>query len=88
MCLLQFRLKIFYCWIYLYKVSTCDLGLNKDEEAVMIEMVGKRYNQGRKEIRLTADRFPNRIENKRYLVCLLENLVREAKNLALKMHTM
>jgi len=55
------------------------LGLTKDEEAIFLEMVGKRYNQGRKEVKLTADRFPNRIENKRYLIVLLENLVTEAK---------
>ena len=60
------------------------MGLTKDEEAILLEMVGKRYNQGRKEIKLTADRFPNRIENKRYLIVLLENLVTEAKALCLQ----
>ena len=60
------------------------MGLTKDEEAILLEMVGKRYNQGRKEIKLTADRFPNRIENKRYLIVLLENLVTEAKELCLQ----
>ena len=59
-----------------------DLGLTKEEEAVVIAMVGTRYNQGRKEIKLTSDRFPNRIENKRYLVVLLENLLTEAKTLS------
>jgi hypothetical protein len=44
-------------------------------------MVGSRYNQGKREVRLTADRFPNRIENKRYLVVLLENLISETKKL-------
>ena len=44
-------------------------------------MVGTRYNVGKKEIKLTCERFPNRIENKRYLVLLLENLVRECKKL-------
>ena len=58
--------------------------MTKDEEAIFLEMVGKRYNQGRKEVKLTADRFPNRIENKRYLVVLLENLVIEAKELCLQ----
>ena len=42
-------------------------------------MVGTRYNVGKKEIKLTCERFPNRIENKRYLVLLLENLVRVRK---------
>jgi Mitochondrial ribosomal subunit protein len=58
-----------------------DLGLSKDEEAIFKEMIGKRYNQGRKEVRLTCNMFPNRIENKRYLITLLENLVAEAKRL-------
>ncbi len=44
-------------------------------------MVGSRYNVGKKEIKLTCERFPNRIENKRYLVLLLENLVGECKKL-------
>ena len=58
-----------------------DLGLTADEEGIMLEMVGKRYNQGRKEVKLTSNRFPNRIENKRYLVVLIENLVEEARRL-------
>jgi small subunit ribosomal protein S35 len=59
-----------------------DLGLAKDEQHVFIEMVGKRFNQGKKEVTLTADRFPNRIENKRYLIVVLENLVSESKRIA------
>lgn len=59
-----------------------DLGLAAEEEAIFKEMVGKRYNQGRKEVKLTCNSFPNRIENKRYLVTLLENLVAEARRLA------
>jgi hypothetical protein len=50
----------------------------------MIRMVGPRYNQGRHEIKLTASRFTNRVENKRYLVYLLEQLVAEAKELSLQ----
>jgi hypothetical protein len=44
-------------------------------------MVGKRYNVGRREVKLTAERFPNRIENKRYLILLLESLILESKKL-------
>ena len=44
-------------------------------------MVGPRYNQGKKQVKLTTDRFPNRIENKRYLIMLLENLLLETKNI-------
>jgi hypothetical protein len=44
--------------------------------------MNRRYNSGRNEITLVADRFPSRIENKRYLVLLLENLLAEARRLA------
>ena len=46
-------------------------------------MLAKRFNVGNREITLISERFPNRIENKRYLSYLIENLVREAKNLAI-----
>ena len=64
------------------KVFVKDLGLAPTEQDIFIEMVGKRYNQGRKEVTLTCDRFPNRVENKRFLVVLLENLVAESKKIA------
>ena len=54
------------------RVNVNDLGLTPPEIEVFIALVGPRYNQGRKEARLTCDRFPNRIENKRYLTIILE----------------
>lgn len=63
-------------------VKTADLGLNEEEVKIFIRMVGPRYNPGRREVKLTCKRFPNRIENKRFLVLTLENLVAEAKNLS------
>jgi hypothetical protein len=63
-------------------VKTADLGLNEEELKIFLRMVGPRYNQGRQELKLTCKRFPNRIENKRFLVLTLENLVAEAKNLS------
>lgn len=63
------------------KVSLADLGLSIEEQYIFIEMIGPRYNTGKREVSLTCDRFPNRIENKRYLVLLLENLIAEAKKL-------
>jgi hypothetical protein len=63
-------------------VKTADLGLNEEELKIFLVMVGPRYNQGRKEVKLTCKRFPNRIENKRFLVLTLENLLAEAKNLS------
>jgi hypothetical protein len=72
-------------WFFFFfpypQVFVRDLGLTADEEAIFLEMVGKRYNQGRKEVKLTSNRFSNRIENKRYLVVLIENLVEEARRL-------
>lgn len=65
------------------QVYISDLALTKEEEYILIRMLVKRYNTGRREIKLTSERFPNRIENKRYLVYLLENLVAEAKKLAI-----
>eukprot|EP01031_Cornospumella_fuschlensis_P034553 gene34553-41837_t len=62
-------------------VKIDDLGLSPEEKRVVIAMVGPRFNPGKKEIKLSADRFPNRIENKRYLTLQLENIVAEAKRL-------
>ena len=52
------------------------------EKDIFLEMVGKRYNTGKKEVRLTTDRFSNRLENKKYLTLLLERLIAESKKLA------
>jgi hypothetical protein len=59
-----------------------NLGLNEIEKQIFIRMVGRRYNVGKKEIKFTADRFANRIENKRFLIYQLERLVSECKSLA------
>ena len=59
------------------------MSLAKNEEYILIRMLAKRFNVGNREITLVSERFPNRIENKRYLSYLIENLVREAKNLAI-----
>lgn len=62
-------------------VSIDDLKLSPREAAIFIEMIGSRYNQGKREVRLISNRFPNRIENKRYLTYLLENLLNEARRI-------
>ena len=59
-----------------------DLKLSKWEEKILIEMVGKRFNVGRREITLITERFPNRIENKKYLIFLLEKLVSETRRIS------
>lgn len=63
-------------------VSDKDLGLNPLELKIYKRMVGDRYIGGRQETKFTCNYFPNRTENKRYLLVLLENLITEAKRLA------
>jgi hypothetical protein len=62
-------------------VCVDDLGLTDSQLPVFLHMVGQRYNVGNRTVKLTSDRFPNRIENKRYLVVVLENLLRETRRL-------
>ena len=64
-------------------VKVEDCGFQSDlEKDIFIEMVGKRYNTGKKAVRLTSNRFSNRVENKKYLTLLLERLIAESKKLA------
>ena len=70
--------------LFSYKVSMDDMQLTVGEQQILRRMVGPRYNTGNREIRLTSNRFPNRIENKKYLIFLLESLVKEAKALELQ----
>ena len=51
------------------------------EKEIFVRMVGKRLNVGNGELKLTADKFPNRMENRKYLIFLLENLISESKKL-------
>lgn len=44
-------------------------------------MVSTRFNTGRRQVKLVTNRFPNRLENKKYLVYLLEKLIAESKRL-------
>jgi hypothetical protein len=44
-------------------------------------MVGKRCNIGNRQLKLTCERFPNRSENKKYIIHELEMLIAEAKRL-------
>lgn len=60
-------------------VKMQDLGLTLEEEARLLVLVGPRYDRKKREIKLVSDRFPSRVENKRYLVYLLENLLLEAR---------
>ena len=63
------------------KVDLAHLHLSPNETKIFLEMLGPRYNIGKQEVKLTAQRFNNRIENKRYLKFLLENLLLETKKI-------
>jgi hypothetical protein len=63
------------------KVNVKDLDLTPNQTKIFIEMLGPRYNVGNQEAKLTAARFNNRVENKRYLLFLLENLLLETKRI-------
>lgn len=62
------------------------LELSPEETQVLIALVGPRFNSGTREIKLVTDRFPNRVENKRYATMLLEELIEEARKLNAKRH--
>ena len=59
-----------------------DLKLSSRETKILIELVGQRFNTGKRQIKLVTERFPNRIENKKYLIFQLETLVNETRELA------
>jgi hypothetical protein len=48
---------------------------------MFLAMVGSRFNPGKREVRITCDRFPNRIENKKYTIIQLERLIIESKRI-------
>ena len=65
------------------KVSLDDIPLkNETEREMLLQLVGNRYHKRTNRLMLTSDKFPNRIENKRYLVDLFDRLVIAAKRLA------
>mmetsp|Transcript_36867 Transcript_36867/g.86109 ORF Transcript_36867/g.86109 Transcript_36867/m.86109 type:complete len:186 (-) Transcript_36867:203-760(-) len=52
------------------------------ERAALLQLVGPRFSTLRDELTLVSEKFPSRIENKRYLEILLDTLVVSAKTLA------
>lgn len=59
-----------------------DMNLSVTERAIFARLVGPRLNVGNAELKLTCSKFPNKLENKKYVILLLENLIAEAKRLA------
>ena len=58
-----------------------ELNLSKGEEDILISIVGRRFNQNKKEIKIISNRFPNRLENKKYAILQLDKLIFEAKKI-------
>jgi hypothetical protein len=72
----------------MHQVAIPDLNLNDTERRIFVRMVGPRYQQGRHEVKLVSDRFPNRLENKKYLIYLLESLLLETRRLCAEKDTL
>ena len=67
------------------KISLDDIPFeNEVERDMLLQLVGNRYHEKTNRLMLTSDKFPSRIENKRYLVELLDRLVIGAKKLAVE----
>jgi hypothetical protein len=62
-------------------VKISELNLSKGEEDILISIVGRRFNQNKKEIKIISNRFPNRLENKKYAILQLDKLIFEAKKI-------
>ena len=67
--------------ICIFQVKLSELNLNDTERLIFIRMVGPRFFQPENEVKLVTSRFPNRIENKKYLIYLLEILLLETRRL-------
>lgn len=52
------------------------------EKKILLEIVGPRYNQEKNDLKLSSEKFGSRIENKRYLVGMIEKIVSNARELA------
>lgn len=64
------------------KVNTRWVPLKGMEWDILREIVGpRRFNEERRELRLTSDRFGSRIENKRHLVSMLDRIVTSCQHL-------
>lgn len=67
------------------QVSTDKLPLSPQEQDILKEIVGSRWNEERQELRLQSTQFGSRIENKRHLVSMLDRIVLSCQRLALEM---
>ncbi|KAG5184763.1 ribosomal protein S24/S35, mitochondrial, conserved domain-containing protein [Tribonema minus] len=56
-----------------------DLGLDRTQQEKLRKLAGLRFNKKEQILRLPCELFPSRVENKKYLVYLLETLLEEAR---------
>lgn len=65
------------------KVALAAIPLENDrEKEILLEIVGARYNPKKGVLKLSSEKFASRIENKRYLVDMIERIVSNARKLA------
>jgi len=55
---------------------------NEQEKEIFLEIVGPRFNPKKGDLQLSSEKFASRIENKRYLVDMIERIVSSARELA------
>ena len=55
---------------------------NELEKEIFMEIVGSRFDPRRGDLKLSSEKFASRIENKRYLVDMIERIVSNAQKLA------
>ena len=55
---------------------------NEVEKEIFLDIVGVRYNPKKGDLQLSSEKFASRIENKRYLVDMIERIVLNARKLA------
>lgn len=52
------------------------------EKEILLQIVGSRYNPAKNQLKLSSEKFGSRIENKRYLVGMIEKIVSNSRDLA------
>ncbi|KAL3817561.1 hypothetical protein ACHAXA_010580 [Cyclostephanos tholiformis] len=55
---------------------------NELEKEIFLEIVGSRFDPKKGDLKLSSEKFASRIENKRYLVDMIERIVSNARKLA------
>lgn len=65
------------------KVPLSAIPFNSPEEKeILLQIVGSRYNKEKDFVQLSSEKFASRIENKRHLVGMIEQIVASSRRLA------